>query len=120
MIVAFLFAAETRFSRPPMAMDGQIIITDDFGVTHVLSDEEARERLANLDEVQTYKEIDTSIPVTPWLKTLNPWSGLVPNAKEVLLGSILKILEAFTSPALVWTMVAGGTVFGTCVVYYNS
>lgn len=44
LIIAFFLLPETRFQRSPMSTEGRVVYTDEFGTTHVLSDEEARER----------------------------------------------------------------------------
>ena len=46
LLFSFFTVIETRFERPPMSIDGQVVFTDQFGVTRVFSDDEAQAHLA--------------------------------------------------------------------------
>lgn len=68
LIVAIFTAFETRFQRPAMALQGCIVVTDDYGVTRILEGEEAAAYLASEEEstsVMTSKKT--------YLQRLSPW-----------------------------------------------
>lgn len=107
-LLVILLAPETRFFRSPTSLNGEVVFTDEFGVTHVLSDREARERFGTIEEhaaVVTTKRT--------FLQELKPWSPLAPNGLHVLLGAYRKIGKAFTSPAVIFSLLLSSISLGT-------
>lgn len=107
LTVAFIFLPETRFSRPPMALSGQVVFTDDFGHTHILSNEEARQRLGALET-----DTETPQPKRTFIQELKPWSEISPNAFHVWIGGYRKILQTCTSPAVIYALALSSISLG--------
>lgn len=102
MILAFFLLPETRYQRSSMSLNGQVIHTDEFGVTQVLSDAEALSRLGTREETG-----DTAIPhQRSYISHLKPYHGAAPNALKLGLGAIWKMIQSLTSPAVVWAILA--------------
>lgn len=110
LFLAFFFSFETRYQRPATSIDGQFIFTDEFGVTHVLSDEESRQHLATLGEIET--EIETSSETKSYLQLIKPFESLTPNGFHIALMSYPKMLKAFTSPGIAFAVLMSSIVLG--------
>jgi MFS family permease len=108
-IGAFFLVPETRYQRSPMLLNGQVLHTDEFGVTLVLSDEEAS-RLGALDGQDA-----AAVPTQrdSYMKQLRLFSGVSPNALRMGGGAIWKMFQACSSPAIVWAILASSISLGT-------
>lgn len=109
VLVGFFLLPETRYTRSPTSMNGEIIHTDEWGVTHFLTDAEARERFGVVQQ-QTTDEQD--IRPKSYIQRLNPVSGTAPNALRLGLGANLKMIQACSSPAVVWAILASSITLG--------
>lgn len=109
LIIAFFFAFETRFRRSTTAIDGQVMVHDDFGNTRILSGEEALSYLAEQDD-SIFQECAVQKKTYPQL--LKPWSGLTPNGGRIVLNAYVNIFEAFTSPGLLYALLVATIVLG--------
>ncbi|KAI4840268.1 MFS general substrate transporter, partial [Aureobasidium sp. EXF-8845] len=89
LVFGFFFLSETRYSRSPASMNGQVVFTDEWGVTHFLTDAEARERLG-----QVQQSDDQEYRKKTYVQHLNPVSGVAPNALKLGLGANVKMLQA--------------------------
>ncbi|KAG5748826.1 hypothetical protein H9Q70_008505 [Fusarium xylarioides] len=98
LVLAFLFGFETRFQRPVVSLDGRAVLTDDFGVTHVVPDSEAQGYLERHSiEDQRGDEFD------------------VPLKRQIMLLSLLRMAQSMTSPAILFTVLASSITLA-CVV----
>ncbi|THX22408.1 MFS general substrate transporter [Aureobasidium pullulans] len=107
LVTGFFLLAETRYTRSPASMDGQVIFTDEWGVTHFLTDAEARARLGDVHQPddQEYRE-------KTYLQHLNPVSGTAPNALKLGLGANVKMLQACSSPGVIYAILASSIALG--------
>jgi hypothetical protein len=110
--MAFFLAFETRFHRPATSIDGQLIYTDEFGTTRVLSDTEAQDHLAELEDRQ---QDQSDIPRKTYRQLVNPWSGTTPNGGRVVIRAYIHMAEAFTSPGLVYALLVATIVLGCAI-----
>ncbi|KAK4890943.1 hypothetical protein LTR27_010391 [Elasticomyces elasticus] len=76
-VLGFFLLAETRYERSPSSLDGQVSYTDEFGVTVVLSDEEAIERFGTRQEIQ---DNTTEPEQFSYLHHIKPFHKAAPNA----------------------------------------
>jgi hypothetical protein len=85
-LLAFFCLPETRYSRSPMLVRGQVVRTNAFGVTHILSDEEAREIGAFDAHNSAALDSLSSTEKRSFVSTLNPVSsvGELGNGRPVL------------------------------------
>jgi hypothetical protein len=109
-IGAIFLLPETRFTRSPMFLSGSVIHTDEFGVTVVLSEEEARLRFGEQDVSGT---VAPSTQRISYLKTLRPYSGVAPNGIKTGAGALWRMLQACSSPAIIWAILLSSISLGT-------
>jgi MFS family permease len=109
-IGAFFLLPETRYTRSPMLLNGQVIHTDEFGVTIILTDEEARDRFSATGASGTEA---ASTQRYSFARQLKPWSGVTPNATKIGGGALLKMMQACSSPAILWAILASSISLGT-------
>ncbi|KAK4580464.1 hypothetical protein LTR86_000667 [Recurvomyces mirabilis] len=108
----FFLVPETRYSRSPMAMEGQVCYTDEFGHTMLLTDAEARERFGATLEGQANNEFG---PRVSYVRSLNPVSSAVPNAFQVGGGALVKMLSSLSSPGVIWAILATSISLGVTI-----
>ncbi|KAL1629162.1 hypothetical protein SLS56_005605 [Neofusicoccum ribis] len=112
LILAIFFAFETRFHRPPTTMNGQVIITDEFGNTRIMTE----------DEFQTYTAAYGSAHPDPsstqpktYLQLLNPWPGKAPNASRIIATSFLEMARCCTAPGIIYATLVPSVTTG-CMI----
>ncbi|KAF4549102.1 Hypothetical protein D9617_23g005170 [Elsinoe fawcettii] len=108
LILGFFLLVETRFQRNPTSMNGQVVHTDEWGVTHILSDAEARARFG---EVQNVTEND-NVEKKSYAQQLNPFQGVAPNSLRLGLGANLKMIQSCSSPAVMWAVLVASITLG--------
>ncbi|KAI1868313.1 hypothetical protein JX265_007136 [Neoarthrinium moseri] len=91
---------------------GQIIHTDEFGATRVLSHSEAEQALAQSRRVLGGTNIDGSLQKYTFLQTLSPWPSITPNGWKIAGNSYLRMLLRFTSPGVLYAILAGAVTMG--------
>ena len=94
-----------------MSVRGQVVHTDEFGVTRVLSDDEAREYGA-FDGNGLASDNTISSTKRSFVSTLNPISPVVPNGFKVAGTVLIKMLSALSSPAVIWAILASSISLG--------
>ncbi|KAK7989079.1 hypothetical protein PG989_009394 [Apiospora arundinis] len=109
---------ETKFTRPATSLDGCVVYTDEFGVTHVVPDNEAQEYLeaVGLQHSQTASSSDGVVVDArkPYLEKLKLWSAPHPHPWRAILMSWTRMLQCFTSPALLYAvLISSITLAGT-------
>lgn len=110
LFLTLFFSFETRYQRAPTSIDGQIVFTDAFGVTHILSDEEARERMAEIPEIET--TIDTQVPKKSYLQLIKPFESMTPNGPRLALDSYIDMAKAFISPGILFAVMLAAISLG--------
>jgi len=111
-ILVVFGAFETRFARPVTSLDGQVVVTDVYGVTHILSDEEAQSRL---QEVQVATSSTTVPTKNTYRQMLKPWSGATPNASRIIFMSWVHMAESFTSPGILFAVLISSITLGCSI-----
>jgi MFS family permease len=113
LVLAIFFGFETRFSRPAVNLDGRVIMTDDFGVTHIVPDNEAQEFLER-HGIQQQSD-DADVPKKSYVQMLKPWSEPHPTPGKMMVLSWLRMAQSMTSPAILYVVLASSITLG-CVV----
>ncbi|KAF2014449.1 MFS general substrate transporter [Aaosphaeria arxii CBS 175.79] len=108
-VVAFFLLPETRYQRSPMSLNGLVVYTDEFGVTLVLTDAEARSRFGT---VHAHNEATAVRERDGFIKQLKPYTSMAPNALQVGMGSLWKMVQCCTSPAVIWAILAASISLG--------
>lgn len=116
-VLGFFLLPETRYQRSPMSYNGQIHHTDEFGVTQVLTDEEARQRFGAA--VGTSDEAANTRQKT-YLESLSPISPVAPDAVKLGLGALIKMASSLSSPAVLWAILAASITLGELKYTWSS
>lgn len=98
---------ETKFHRSPTSLNGQVVFTDEFGHTQILTDEEAIASLGAIDGTA-----DAVTEKKTFVQELKPWSPVTPNGTRVLLGAYLKVAKSFTSPGVIFSLMISSISLG--------
>ncbi|KAI7541025.1 MFS general substrate transporter [Hortaea werneckii] len=106
-MVAFV-VPETRYYRSPLAIDGQIYHTDEFGVTQAFSVADA-ERLGIPTDASPN---EADVPKLSYWQTLQVFYRPAPGALQVGLGTFGKMISAMSSPAVIWAVLATSISLG--------
>ncbi|TVY72872.1 putative MFS-type transporter [Fusarium oxysporum f. sp. cubense] len=114
LVLACLFGLETRFQRPVVSLDGRAVMTDDFGVTHVVPDSEAQEYLER-HGIEDRRGEDAEVPLKSYSQLLKPWGSSHKTPGRVMLLSLLRMAQSMTSPAILFTVLASSITLA-CVV----
>jgi len=109
IVLGFFLLTETKYERSPTSLNGQVIATDEWGVTHIVSDAEARERFGHLQDAT-----DGVIPEKKrYIQTLNPVAaGVAKNPLRVAVSANVKMIQALSSPAVIWAILASSIALG--------
>jgi len=107
-LLNIFFLAETRYTRSTTSLNGQVVATDEWGVTHILTDAEARERFGTVQETSE----GTTTGQKSYMQHLSPNSGRAPHPLRLALNSELKMLQCLSSPAVVWAVLAASISLG--------
>ncbi|KAK6423260.1 hypothetical protein LTR95_016563 [Oleoguttula sp. CCFEE 5521] len=110
-VLMIFLLPETRYNRSPLALDGQIIHTDEFGVTTVLSDEESRDRFGT---TMTVEQTGYG-PQRTYLQSLNPINPVAPHPVKLMLGALANMAASLSSPAVIWAILATSITLGTTI-----
>lgn len=113
LVLAVLFGFETRFARPAVNLDGRIIVTDDFGVTRVISDDEAQEYLEQHGGEAPSEHDDT--PKKTYSQLLMPWSEPHPTPWKMIVTSWAYMAQSMASPAILFAVLSSSVCLGCTV-----
>lgn len=112
LVIAFFFAFETRYSRPVMALDGRVVVTDDFGVTRTLEGGEAAAYMAAQEESM---DLNRSMTKKSYLQMLKPWSGVSKDPTMVVLRCRFNMIRSLSSPVILYALLLSATVLGCAI-----
>lgn len=115
LFLAIFGAFETRFARPISSLDGQVVYTDAYGVTHILSDEEAQIANINVHDIATTTTTSAPPEKSTYLQMLKPWSEVAPHPLRLILTSWLHMAEAFTSPGILYSVLLSSITLGCTI-----
>ncbi|GKT84156.1 hypothetical protein Ct61P_02006 [Colletotrichum tofieldiae] len=116
LVIAFFFAFETQFTRPPESLDGQLVITDEFGVTRVIPDDEAWAYLEEMSQSGlNAPNNDNAAGVVErksYLQRIKSWSTPHPQPLRVMLMSWKHMAESFYSPGILYAVLTSSIALG--------
>lgn len=96
--------------RSPTALNGQVVWTDEFGSTHIMTDEEARVQFGEIQE-----QVVEHKPKKTYIQTLKPWSDVTANGVSVLVNAYIKIAKSATSPAVIYALLVSSISLGVAI-----
>jgi hypothetical protein len=91
-------------------LNGQVIYTDEFGATRVLTDPHAIAQLGELNG-----DLDANVEKKTFIQELKPWSDVTPNGFKVWLTAYLKIAKSATSPAVIYALLVSSISLGVSI-----
>lgn len=106
-LLVILLMPETKYMRSPTSIEGQVVFTDEFGHTHIVSDEEARQRFGDVMEMS-----NTITEKKTFIQELKPWSPVAPNGFSIWLTAYTKILKSLSSPGVIFALMASSISLG--------
>ena len=90
-------------------MNGQVVFTDDFGATHILSDEEAEARFGG---VQQHMTNASAIEKKSFWQNLVPFTKPAPGGFKLWLSVYSKIFMCCTSPGVIFATLSSSIALG--------
>ncbi len=113
IVFAYLLAFETQFSRPVESLDGQIVITDEFGVTRVIPDFEAQEYIANMEKSGLAPPGAAHAAARKtYAQRIRPWSTPHPQPGRVMALSWLYMAQSLSSPGILYAVLTSAIALG--------
>lgn len=112
LLLVIFVSFETRYIRPAASIDGQIIVTDHYGVTRILNEEEGRKHLESQGAFNNNDNDGTPQTLKTYAQRLNPWPRMTPNTGSIVLHSYAAMFEALTCPAIWYTILTPSITLG--------
>ncbi|KAH7347276.1 major facilitator superfamily domain-containing protein [Plectosphaerella cucumerina] len=116
IILAFFFAFETQFTRPSASLDGQLVITDEFGVTRIVPDAEAQAYLEHMERsgmvAPGADNPASAVQRMSYKRRIRPWSTPHPQPVRVMLNSWKHMFQSFSSPGILYAVLTSSIVLG--------
>ncbi|RHZ64277.1 uncharacterized protein CDV56_105704 [Aspergillus thermomutatus] len=112
MLIVIFGCFETRYQRQAQFVNGRVVVTDQFGVTQVLSGEEAETYLAANSTNESEDVAEESRPKKTYLQMLAPISRSAPNPARTVLKSWFHMFEVFSSPGILYATLLSSVVYG--------
>ncbi|EPS31053.1 hypothetical protein PDE_06007 [Penicillium oxalicum 114-2] len=114
LIIVIFSGFETRYHRRAQMINGQVVMTDHFGVTQVLTGEQAQAYLV-ASEADAQDIPDEARPKKSYLEMLAPWQKPAKHPLKVIVTSWLHMFEAFGSPGILYATLLSSVVLGCSV-----
>ncbi|CZT17841.1 related to HOL1 protein [Ramularia collo-cygni] len=115
-LLLFFCLPETRYARSPMSIRGQEWHTDEFGVTRVISSQQAQAQgrltASTIPEISSDNVLGGQKKKRSYWQELHPISSVAPNGFRIGFGVIVKMLSALSSPAVIWAIFATSISLG--------
>ncbi|KAL4903079.1 hypothetical protein BDW74DRAFT_56395 [Aspergillus multicolor] len=112
LLLAFFLGFETSYQRSSQFVHGRLVITDQFGVTRMLTVDETREYLETHDHPDVSEELR---PKKTYLQMLVPWSSPTESSLTLIPRTTLQIFEAFMSPGILYATLVASVVLGASI-----
>lgn len=108
LVFAFLGAFETMFHRSMLYVDGRVVVTDEYGMTQVVSDDQAQDYL---DHVGTNDPTSGAAYAEKYsyVRRIRPWSTPVERPLHTMLVTWTQMAVSLTSPAILYAVLATST-----------
>ncbi|KAL4892216.1 major facilitator superfamily domain-containing protein [Aspergillus ambiguus] len=113
LILVSLCGFETRYNRRSQHINGHFVVTDQFGVTRLLTEQE---HSTYLRTNQAHDEVpDEQRPRNTYLQKLSLCSPPPQDSWKLVPRTWLNILEAFSSPGILYSTILSSVVLGSSV-----
>jgi hypothetical protein len=108
-------AFKTSYKRSSQFINGRMVLTDQFGVTRVLAEHETREYLEANGVHPNDEAPDELREKKTYVQMLKPWSAPAENALTFIPQAFLHIVEAYSSPAILFSTLHSAIVLGSSI-----
>lgn len=115
LILVVFGCFETKFQRRTQFLNGQVVVTDQFGVTQVLTPAEAQSYLQSLDTDVNSNIPDEARPKKSYTQMLALWQTPAKNPIQTVLITWFHMFEAFTSPGILYATLLASVVLGCSI-----
>ncbi|KAL4968213.1 major facilitator superfamily domain-containing protein [Aspergillus stella-maris] len=115
LLLAIFFGFETRYQRSSQFINGRVVVTDQFGVTRVLTESETRDYIEANGQSRTDDIPDELRPKKTHLQMLIPWSSPRESPLTLIPKTTLQIFEAFLSPGILYATLVASIVLGSSI-----
>ncbi|TKX22884.1 MFS transporter-like protein 81 [Elsinoe australis] len=109
LVIGFFALTETKYVRVPVQVGNQVVHTDEWGVTKIMSEEEARQTFG-----QIYESADGDVipEKKSYISELKPWSKPSPQPLKIFVDANIKMLQCFSSPAIIFAILLAAIGLG--------
>ncbi|ESU12735.1 hypothetical protein FGSG_06623 [Fusarium graminearum PH-1] len=114
-ILAIFLGFETQSTRPAASLDGQLVVTDEFGVTRVIPDSEAQaylEDMARSGLTPPGAGVIEDADRKTYAQRLRPWSKPSSQPIRVILLSWKYMAASFSSPGILYAVLTSSIALG--------
>lgn len=115
LILMVFTCFETMYQRQARVRNGQVVVTDQYGVTQVLSGSAAREYMEAMeaeDQSSGSREIHSR---HTYLQKLALWRKTADHPVRTILMTWFHMFEAFTSPGILYATLLSSVVLGSSI-----
>ncbi|KAL4953771.1 major facilitator superfamily domain-containing protein [Aspergillus filifer] len=111
----WVYAITIAYQRSSQFFNGRMVVTDQFGVTRVLTESETRDYLeanghSGVDDIP-----DELRPKKTYLQMLIPWSSPTESPLTLIPRTALQIFGAFLSPGILYATLVASIVLGSSI-----
>lgn len=114
LFIVIFTCFETRYQRRAQLVNGQIVVSDQFGVTQVLTGQQAQEYVLAL-EAEAQEIPDEARPKKSYMEMIAPWGKPSKNPVKTIVMAWFHMLEAFSSPGILYATLLSSVVLGCSV-----
>ncbi|CAG8251155.1 unnamed protein product [Penicillium salamii] len=115
LVIVVFGCFETRYQRRAQYLNDQVIVTDDFGVTRVLTGAEAQAHFQNQWSADDFNVSEVTMPKKTYIQMLKPFGKSVKHPARTVLMAWFHMFEAFSSPGILYATLLSSVVLGSSV-----
>ncbi|OQD83145.1 hypothetical protein PENANT_c018G10539 [Penicillium antarcticum] len=115
LVIVALSCFETRYQRPAQILNGQLVITDEFGVTQALTGAQANAYLQMQEAEDDITIPDAARPKKAYVQMLTPIGPSTKNPVRTVLMAWFHMFEAFSSPGILYATLLASVVLGSSI-----
>ncbi|KAL4768216.1 major facilitator superfamily domain-containing protein [Aspergillus nidulans var. acristatus] len=118
LLLAIFFGFETSYQRSSQFVHGRMVVTDQFGVTRMLSEDETRQYLETHGHPDSRNDGQIPEELRPkktYVQMLALWSSPTESPLTLIPRTTLQIFSAFLSPGILYATLVASVVLGSSI-----
>ncbi|KAL4883530.1 major facilitator superfamily domain-containing protein [Aspergillus karnatakaensis] len=116
LVMAVFLGFETSYQRSSQFVNGRMVLTDQFGVTRLLTEHETREYLETHGHPSDDDHVPEELrPKKTYVQMLIPWCSPTQNPLRLTTRTTFQIFEAFMSPGILYATLVSSVVLGSSI-----